>query len=140
VAGETVDTALAALRDLNAAQISASLDLLGESVANAGEARAARDTYVQLLDRIHASGADANVSVKLTLMGLDIDETSCIDNLRAIFTRAKQHGLFVHRHGRVRIHGQDAGSSAGRSTPSSATPLASCCNPTCGEPRRTWKT
>lgn len=95
VAGETVDTALAALRDLNAARISASLDLLGESVANAAEARAARDIYVQLLDRIHAAGADANVSVKLTQMGLDIDAASCIDNMRAILARAKQYGSFV---------------------------------------------
>jgi len=95
VAGETVDTALAALRDLNAAGISASLDLLGESVANAAEARAARDIYVQLLDRIHAAGADANVSVKLTQMGLDIDESLCVDNVRAILACAKQHGSFV---------------------------------------------
>jgi proline dehydrogenase len=95
VAGETVDTALLSLRDLNAAQISASLDLLGESVANAAEARAARDTYLQLLDRIHVAGADANVSLKLTQMGLDIDETLCVDNLRTILARAKQYGSFV---------------------------------------------
>jgi proline dehydrogenase len=95
VAGETVDTALAALRHLNAAHVSASLDLLGESVANAAEARAARDTYVELLDRIHTAGADANVSVKLTQMGLDIDEILCVDNLRAILARAKQYGSFV---------------------------------------------
>lgn len=95
VAGETVDTALAALRDLNAARVSASLDLLGESVANAAEARAARDIYVQLLDRIHAAGADANVSVKLTQMGLDIDESLCVENVRAILACAQQHGSFV---------------------------------------------
>ena len=95
VAGETVDSAMAALRDLNAARISASLDLLGESVHKAEEARAARDVYLQLLDRIHAAGADANVSVKLTQMGLDIDERLCIDNLRAIIERARQRGSFV---------------------------------------------
>ncbi|MGH7615398.1 MAG: proline dehydrogenase family protein [Gemmatimonadales bacterium] len=95
VAGETVDTALAALRELHAARISASLDLLGESVANAAEAGAARDIYLELLDRIHAGGADANVSVKLTQMGLDIDETLCVANVRAILARAKQHGSFV---------------------------------------------
>ena len=95
VAGETVDTALAALRDLHAARISASLDLLGESVASAEEARAARDTYLQLLDRIHATGADANVSVKLTQMGLDIDEALCVESLRSIIGRAKQFGSFV---------------------------------------------
>lgn len=95
VAGETIDTAMAALRDLNAGRISASLDLLGESVTRAEEARGARDVYVQLLDRIHAAGAEANVSVKLTQMGLDIDEALCLENLRAILVRARQYASFV---------------------------------------------
>ncbi len=95
VAGETVDSALAALRDLNAARISATLDLLGESVRSPQEARGARDIYLQLLDRIHATGADANVSVKLTQMGLDIGEDLCIENMRAVIGRAKQRGSFV---------------------------------------------
>src|SRR5947207_1533927 len=84
VAGETVEAAVAALTHLNAAGIRASLDLLGESVAGAGEARAARDTYLETLDRIRRAGADANVSVKLTQMGLTIDERLCVQNLRAI--------------------------------------------------------
>jgi len=95
VAGETIDTALAALRDLNAAGNSATLDLLGESVTRAPDATSARDTYLQLLDRIHAAGADANVSVKLTQMGLDIDSNLCRENMRAIIDRARQHGSFV---------------------------------------------
>jgi len=95
VAGETIDTAMAVLRDLNAVHISASLDLLGESVNRAEEARAARDVYLQLLDRIHSAGAKANVSVKLTQMGLDIDESLCLENMRAILTRARQYGSFV---------------------------------------------
>ena len=95
VAGETIDTAIAALRELNTARISASLDLLGESVSSAAEARAARDTYLALLDRIHAAGADANVSVKLTQMGLDIDQALCVENLSAIIARAAQHQSFV---------------------------------------------
>ena len=95
VAGETVDTAVAALRDLNAAGVTASLDLLGESVTSAAEARAARDMYLETLDRIRATGAQANVSVKLTQMGLDIDEALCVANLRAIIGRAKEHDSFV---------------------------------------------
>jgi proline dehydrogenase len=95
VAGETVESAVAALRDLNAAGLSASLDLLGESVQQAEEARQARDTYLETLDRIRAVGADANVSVKLTQMGLDIDEALCVANLRAIIARAKAHESFV---------------------------------------------
>jgi len=95
VAGETVDDAVAALKRLNAAGISASLDLLGEGVGGAPEARAARDVYLQTLDRIHRARADGNVSVKLTQMGLDIDEGLCVDNVRAIVARARQHDSFV---------------------------------------------
>ena len=95
VAGETVESAVAALRGLNAAGLSASLDLLGESVQHAEEARQARDTYLETLDRIRAAGADANVSVKLTQMGLDIDEALCVANLRAIIAKAKAHASFV---------------------------------------------
>jgi len=95
VAGETVDEAVAALRDLNAAGVTASLDLLGESVITADEAHAARDVYLQTLDRIRAARAQANVSVKLTQMGLDSDEALCIANVRAIVGRAKGHGSFV---------------------------------------------
>src|SRR6185503_14441429 len=53
VAGETVESAVAALKDLNGARLSASLDLLGESVLHAEEAVHARDTYLETLDRIH---------------------------------------------------------------------------------------
>ena len=95
VAGETVGSGVAALEGLNAAGITASLDVLGESVHNAAEAHAARDTYLKTLDRIRAAGADANVSVKLTQMGLDIDEALCIENMHAIIARAKAHGSFV---------------------------------------------
>jgi len=95
VAGETVDSAVAALRDLNSAGISATLDLLGESVAHADEARRARVTYLEVLDRIRAAGAVANVSVKLTQMGLDVDEALCVANLRAIIARAKSYDSFV---------------------------------------------
>src|SRR6185369_13094895 len=70
VAGETLDTALSAVSRLNARKITASLDLLGESVHNEAEAQAAGDAYVAMLDRIHEQKARANVSVKLTAMGL----------------------------------------------------------------------
>ena len=95
VAGETVESAVAALRDLNAAGLSATLDLLGESVSRPEEARQARDSYLDLLDRIRAAGADANVSVKLTQMGLDFDDSLCLANVEAIVDRARAHGSFV---------------------------------------------
>jgi len=95
VAGETVATAVAAVRDLNAHGVTASLDLLGESVASAAEAGHARDTYLESLAAIRAAGVDANVSVKLTQMGLDIDERLCLENVGAIIVQAKTQQSFV---------------------------------------------
>jgi proline dehydrogenase len=95
VAGETPDEAMATLRELNANKMSASLDLLGESVQRADEAHRACRTYLDLLDRIHAANANSNVSVKLTQMGLDIDEQLCLGNMRAIIGKAKEFDSFV---------------------------------------------
>src|SRR5260370_42467424 len=95
VAGETGDSGVAAARELNAAGITASLDLLGEAVRTAAEARAARDSYLETLDRIQAAGSAAHVSAKLTQLGLDLDEALCVANLRAIVARAQQSGSFA---------------------------------------------
>ncbi|HKC40162.1 MAG TPA: proline dehydrogenase family protein [Gemmatimonadales bacterium] len=95
VAGETIDEAITTLHDLNASNLSASLDLLGESVLHAEEAQRACRTYLDLLERIQTVQANANVSVKLTQMGLDIDEQRCLGNMRAIIGKAKQYGSFV---------------------------------------------
>jgi proline dehydrogenase len=95
VAGETLDTALAAVEKLNARGITASLDLLGESVHNEAEARAAGDAYVAMLDRINDRKANANVSVKLTAMGLDISEDLCVATMHKILQRARDYGSFV---------------------------------------------
>jgi len=95
VAGETLDTALAAVVKLNARGITASLDLLGESVHNEAEARRAGEAYIAMLDRIHERKADANVSVKLTAMGLDISEDLCVVIVHTILQRARDCGSFV---------------------------------------------
>ena len=95
VAGETLDTAIAAVARLNARGITASLDLLGESVHNEAEARAAGEAYVRMLDRIHERKANANVSVKLTAMGLDISEDLCVAIMHRILQRARDYSTFV---------------------------------------------
>jgi proline dehydrogenase len=95
VAGESLETALAAVDKLNDRGITASLDLLGESVHNEAEARAAGEAYIMMLDRIHAQNADANVSVKLTAMGLDISEELCVATMHKILQRARDYGTFV---------------------------------------------
>jgi len=95
VAGETLDDAIAAVRALNAKGITASLDELGESVHNEAEATATRDSYLTILDRIAADKLDANVSVKLTALGLDISEELCVRLMRDLLERAKKYGTFV---------------------------------------------
>ena len=95
VAGETLDEALEAVRVLNARGIRASLDLLGESVTNEREARGTRDAYIEILSRIHAQRLDANVSVKLTAMGLDISEELCVSLMQDVLARAQQYDSFV---------------------------------------------
>jgi proline dehydrogenase len=95
VAGETVTTAIEAVRELNAKGITASLDLLGESVHNEAEARATGAEYLRILDEIHNRGLDANVSLKLTAMGLDISEELCIAIMHDVLDRARKYGTFV---------------------------------------------
>ncbi len=95
VAGETIDTAVDAVRDLNKRRITASLDLLGESVTRESEAAQARDTYLRMLERIAETRVDSNVSVKLTQMGFDISEPACLANMTAILEKAKALGTFV---------------------------------------------
>ncbi len=95
VAGETISSALDAVEALNAKGISASLDLLGESVANEAEARETGQQYLEILDRIQQRKLNANVSVKLTALGQDISDTLGLDVVRQVLTRAKQYESFV---------------------------------------------
>ena len=73
VAGMSVEEALAACQRVNREGIAVSLDALGESVTTEAEARASADTYHQLLDAIQVRNLNANVSVKLSQMGMDFD-------------------------------------------------------------------
>ena len=88
VAGETVDSAVKAARLLNEKEITASLDLLGESVNSTEQTFVSRDEVIHILNEIARTGVDANVSVKLTQMGLDIDVELCLDNMRMMLSDA----------------------------------------------------
>ncbi len=91
VAGERIDSAIRAVRALNAHGISATLDFLGEDVGERDAALRQRDVYIEMLDAIAAGGVDSNVSVKLTAMGLLFDEGLALDNLVAIVERAARN-------------------------------------------------
>jgi proline dehydrogenase len=95
IAGETIDEAIAAARGIEAAGMTETLDLLGESVATMSEADAATRTYLAMFDRIAAAGIGRNVSLKLTQLGLTIDRATCVDNLRRILDEAGRGEFFV---------------------------------------------
>jgi proline dehydrogenase len=95
VAGETLDEALRAVEPLNKKGITASLDLLGESVHTEREAQAAAREILTSLDRINERRLDANVSLKLTQMGLDISEELCIALMHDIVGRARDLRTFI---------------------------------------------
>ncbi len=95
VAGEVLDEAVQATRVLNQQKIQVALDLLGENVSDDIEARAATQNYIAALDTIKETSIDANISIKLTALGLDISQELCEQNVRAILEKARLYGIFV---------------------------------------------
>lgn len=91
VAGEDIESAIRAVRALNAQGMSATLDFLGEDVLEREAALRTRDTYLEMLDAISAAGVDSNVSVKLTAMGLLVNEDFALENLVTILDRASSN-------------------------------------------------
>lgn len=95
IAGENIDDALNAIRELNALGVTATFDHLGESTTVAEQAREDTREYIHALQRIHETGIQSNVSVKPTQLGLDIDEELCFENIREIVAEAKRLDNFV---------------------------------------------
>ena len=95
VAGTTIEEALKATQETNALGMSVSLDNLGENVTNADEARESAQLYHELLDRIAERGLDANVSLKLTHMGFDIDQQLAIGIVQRLVEHAREKHNFV---------------------------------------------
>jgi len=88
VAGTHVEDALRATRAVNEVGPSVSIDNLGENVTNADEARASAELYHQLLDQIGTQKLNANISLKLTHMGLDVNEKLARDIVVGLVARA----------------------------------------------------
>lgn len=95
VAGDTLADALQAARELNASGFRVTLDYLGESVTDRTAAEAATRAYEESLESIHASDAESTISLKLTQLGLDIEEDFCADNLARVIRRAAALDNFV---------------------------------------------
>jgi proline dehydrogenase len=95
VAGTTIEDALAATQATNKLGLSVSVDNLGENVTNAEEARHSAQLYHQMLDAMQARGLNANVSLKLTHMGLDVDEAMAYEIASGVVQHAARINNFV---------------------------------------------
>jgi proline dehydrogenase len=91
VAGETAEEAMAITQTLNKQGMLVTLDYLGESVSDSAEAIASKDEILSLFSMIHDSGGQANVSLKLSQLGLKIDKGLALDNMRQILTEAAKY-------------------------------------------------
>jgi proline dehydrogenase len=106
VAGETLDSALPSVTELNAKGLHVALDLLGEHVHDREVAEESRDAYIDLvhtLADLPDSGLRNRISIKLSMMGQMIDEDFCLDNLRQLLDVARERDMFV----RLDMEGSD---------------------------------
>ena len=95
VAGETLDEAIAAARKCNDAGMFVSLDYLGENVSTTTDAQRARDAYLEIFERIAKEGLQANVSCKLTQLGLDLSAEFCEGLVLSVVERAAGYDNFL---------------------------------------------
>lgn len=95
VPGETVEDLIRATREANAQGLKVTANYLGESVTSREPAIAAADRYLEVLDRIHAEQLDANISLKFTQMGQDIDAGFLAENLGRVMEKAREQDIFI---------------------------------------------
>jgi proline dehydrogenase len=95
VAGETIDEAIKACKELNSQGIMVTIDLLGEFIKNLGEAEENKVAYLQIIERIEAEKINANYSLKPTSFGLLLDQEVCYTNIREIVVKAASFNNFV---------------------------------------------
>jgi proline dehydrogenase len=95
IAGPTLEDAVRVVRQLNGAGKRATVDVLGEEITNAGEAAEIARQYHEALGRIESERLDANISVKLSGLGLQLDYDLCRTNLEALVDDARARGNFV---------------------------------------------
>jgi proline dehydrogenase len=95
IAGEGVEEALLAARQIQASGLHITLDLLGESVSSTAEASAATRSYTGLMESMASAGVERNISLKLTQLGLNVDRATCVDNLRRILDAGVAREFFI---------------------------------------------
>ncbi|MFZ4985738.1 MAG: proline dehydrogenase family protein [Blastocatellia bacterium] len=95
IAGESIHDAIGAIRNLNRLGLLATFDHLGESTTSRQDATADVEEYLQVLNLIEESGVESNISIKLTQLGLDIDEEFCYQNVLQLVSDAARRNNFV---------------------------------------------
>ena len=95
VAGESIQDAIEVIRVLNEKGIVATLDQLGEHTTTMEEATQSTEGILEILDEINRTGVKSNVSIKLTQIGMGLDDTLCRENLMRILSRAKEYKNFI---------------------------------------------
>lgn len=103
VAGETFKSAVPKIEAINKKNIKVTLDLLGENVKQVTTADQTVSEYATLLKNIHSAGLESTISIKLTMLGLDIDENYCRENLFKLLDEARRFNSFV----RIDMEGSD---------------------------------
>lgn len=96
VAGTNIDEVIKSIKELNAHGISCTVDNLGEFVFKEEEATEAKEQILNVIEAIHEHKVDAHISLKPTQLGLDIEYSFCLSNLREIVDRANNYGIFVN--------------------------------------------
>ncbi|WP_368298349.1 proline dehydrogenase family protein [Cytobacillus firmus] len=96
VAGTNLEEAIQSIKELNAHGISCTVDNLGEFVYKKEEAAEAKKQIIEVIEAIHENQVDAHISLKPSQLGLDIDYSFCLENVREIVERASQYGIFVN--------------------------------------------
>ena len=95
VAGNSIEDAIRAIQELNQKGINATLDQLGEHTTTTEEAIQSAEGILAILDEIEKVGLKSNVSIKLTQIGMGLDDSLCCENLIRILNRAKEYKNFV---------------------------------------------
>ncbi|MBD7938586.1 MULTISPECIES: proline dehydrogenase family protein [Cytobacillus] len=105
VAGTNIEEAIVRIKELNAHGISCTVDNLGEFVNQKEDATAAKEQILAVVEAIHEHEVDAHISLKPSQLGLDIDYSFCLENLKEIVSKAHEYGIFINfdmeDHGRL---------------------------------------